>query len=304
MNRVGVEVEPGESFCERHREYDTCESKARMTIDILFLAKNRLEFTRQALAALAANTNWELVRDLLLWDDQSTDGTFGLVMDWANRFDGLNRDHVFMGRRETALGSPAAHMNAYLTTQRPAHIFAKIDSDVIVPPGWLDQCAEVMQAHPELDLLGIEPPASRTPRREGMPRSKTPERDGTAFYRHTDGAGISQITPACAMPKGRCGYAPCDSIGGIGLMRTRTFLENEPIRPHSIYGGFTEWQLDRPAVRKGWICPPLKLFLLDRMPMAPWSELSKEYEAKGWQRPWSKYPAAAAADLWEWWKPV
>lgn len=253
-----------------------------MTIDILFPTFNRLEFTRQALAALAANTNWSLVRRLVMVDDGSTDGTWNSMESFALRFPAVNIS--FWDRMPAnRYGSPAAIMNAFVRESDPPDCFAKIDSDVIVPPGYLDRCASIMQAHPELDLLGIEPPASRTPHYEGMKLSATPELTG----------------PWVGYPTVPTGYAPCDSIGGIGLMRTRCFLENEPLVPHSTYGGFTEWQLSHPRIRKGWCMPPLDVFLLDRMPTEPWASLSKEYEAKNWQRAWSKYPKDSA--LWKWW---
>jgi hypothetical protein len=252
-----------------------------MTIDILFLAKNRLEFTRESLAALEANTNWDLVRKLWICDDRSTDGTERL---WPAKV-----PHLAVGFMPFAkFGSPAAIMNSFAMHGDPPDVFAKIDNDTIVPPGWLDQCVAVMEAHPDLDLLGIEPPSSRTPHYEGGKRSECPELTGSVVYRADNWL--------------KAGYAPCDSIGGIGLMRTKCFLDNEPLKPHSIYGGFTEWQLQHPRIRKGWIVPPLDVFLLDRLPFGIWAELSKEYESKGWQRAWSKYPKDST--LWKWWTPV
>ena len=70
---------------------------------------------------------------------------------------------------------------------------------------------------------------------------------------------------------------------------------------HSTYGGFTDWQLAHPELVKGWIVPPLKLFLLDRLPIEPWASLSKKYEAAGEQRFWTRYPLDAASQLWDWW---
>jgi hypothetical protein len=70
--------------------------------------------------------------------------------------------------------------------------------------------------------------------------------------------------------------------------------------PHGTYGGFTDWQLLHKEVRKGWILPPLKVFLLDRLPMEPWASLSRKYIAAGDQRPWANYKPADA-HLWSWW---
>jgi len=269
-----------------------------MTIDILFPTFNRLEFTRESFYALMANTNWNLVRYLWLVDDGSTDGTEKMMA-------GVLADYVRRQPVGFQYGSPAEIMKAFVgwfTRSNEPEYFAKIDSDVIVPPGWLDRCARVMQENPDLDLLGIEPPASRTPHFDGGKRSPALEIDGQVNYLGVSGGRLS-TTPGCAMPKECVGYARCDSIGGIGLMRTATFRHFPDMQPHSTYGGFTEWQLQHSAITKGWICRPLDLFLLDRMPIEPFVSLSKTYEAKGWQRPWSKYPATANA-LWSWWTPV
>ena len=46
-----------------------------MAVELLFLAWNRLEFTSRSWAWLVAHTNWELVSKVVVYDDDSTDGT-------------------------------------------------------------------------------------------------------------------------------------------------------------------------------------------------------------------------------------
>ncbi len=238
-------------------------------IDVLFLAKNRLEFTKASFTALVAHTDWSLVDDLWIYDDGSMDGT----REWLRSQNNYSRHtHII----DSKLGAPAAIMNDYLN-RSDAELFAKIDNDVIVTPGWLTVCSDVMSCCPELDLLGIEPPQSRTPRSPGGLRSKCPE--------------------YTARPADM--YVSCDSIGGIGLMR-RSAFSDRTMTPHSIHGGFTEFQVSHPNIVKGWITPPLNVFLLDRMPTEPWASLSREYIAKGWQRPWSSYDPKVP--FWNWWK--
>lgn len=114
-------------------------------------------------------------------------------------------------------------------------------------------------------------------------------------YRHwaiADVFDISAKNPA---------YAQCDAIGGVGLMR-RSAFGKQRMKPHSTYGGFTDWQIAHPEVTKGWIVPPLKLFLLDRLPLEPWASLSKRYIEEGLQRPWTNYEPKDADALWSWWK--
>lgn len=240
-------------------------------IDILYLTHNRREFTEASLAALEANTDWSKVRYLWLYDDRSTDGTAKLLR-------GVRESQSRIVERP--YGSPVAAMLDFVSYSEAPDLFAKIDNDTMLPPGWLEACLSVMEEYPELDLLGIEPPMSRT---------RAPwDRNGLVIHPEIGAAGR---------------FAPCDAIGGIGLMRTRVFRDRAPMRPHSTYGGFTDWQLQNPDVRKGWIVPPLDVFLLDRLPIEPWVSLSREYIAKGWQRPWTNYTMADAA-LWSWWQPV
>lgn len=255
-------------------------------IDLIYLAKDRPEFTAASLRALAANTNWELVRRIRIYTDGAQFPY--ITTDCADE----------MGQRLEidccTYGGPVAIMNAFLAERpadggvAPTEVWAKIDNDVIVPPGWLDRCLAVMENQPFLDLLGIEPPASRT-RAPWTPRGTKVEAPEWA------GAGHHVYGGAFA------GYAPCRSIGGIGLFRSRAFAKREAMKPFATYGGFTDWQERQRDLVKGWVVPPLGLFLLDRLPFDPWASLSVEYIAKGWQRPWTPYDLTAGPELWYWW---
>lgn len=223
-------------------------------IDVLFCTHNRLEFTKAALKTLLENTNWGEAR-LIIYDDDSTDGTREFLID-SGVTDEM-RFHRFSG--------PVAIMNHYLMGAPSDHVFAKIDSDTMVPSGWLDECMDVLHRTPKLDFLGIEA--------------------------HTRlGSGIRS-------------YRKARHIGGIGVFRTRAFRTLP--RPQGVGGrfGFTEFQLAMEGrVEIGWIDPALPVFLLDRLPRAPWKQLSEEYIAKGWQRPWPAY-AEESRHLWEWFCP-
>jgi len=248
--------------------------------DLLFLVHNRRAFTEAALGALRVNTDWRLVNRLWLYCEAGDDdGARDRTVCWAREL-GFRNVGVQLG----SYGSPAAIMNDYLSRGSRRHdLFCKIDNDVIVPPGWLNQCLDVMNRHPELHLLGIEPPASRTP---------APWSRGQRLPAPDDCNGQGQpVNP---------GYARCEFIGGIGIMRTAAFDGRTRMQPHSTYGGFTDWQVHQPDLVKGWIVPPLRLFLLDRLPVEPWASLSAEYISKGWQRPWTNY-AQDDTTLWDWW---
>lgn len=221
-------------------------------IDILYLASNRLEFTRASMGALLANTDWALVRSITVYDDDSTDGTREYLEALAFPVPSIFRAGKW--------GSPVAIMNEFILTQKPA-VFAKIDNDTMVPPGWLSACQTLLAQNPGVSLLGIEPhhPVATNPIR-----------------RYAESARY---------------------IGGIGLIRGEAFDHSLP-RPDGRFG-FTAWQDHNQDILKAWINPALPVVLLDRLPMEPWASLSATYEAKGWQRPWAKYDISQSA-LWSW----
>lgn len=252
-------------------------------IDIIFLAHNRLEFTRAALGALMRNTDWSLVRRLHFYVDWlgEDDGTFDCLAHT------VTPSGLVPTITSHHWNSPVLVMLDYIAGAEPDSVFAKIDNDTIVPSGWLNAAAEVMERNPQLDLLGIEPPDSRTPA-PWAPGRRVP----------------SPEFPSSSLLERQqrySGWAMCEAIGGLGLMRTAAFTSRQRMRPHSTYGGFTDWQLHNPDLRIGWIVPPLKLFLLDRLPIEPWSTLSLQYVARGWQRPWTSYSMSETQYLAGWW---
>ncbi|HXU35897.1 MAG TPA: glycosyltransferase family 2 protein [Blastocatellia bacterium] len=117
--------------------------------DLLYLASNRLEFTRETFNTLLANTDWRYVHELFIYDDGSRDGT----RQWleANARNTPVRTRLV----RTDLGSPVAAMVHFIESAA-APILAKTDNDTMLPPGWLPQSLDVLDRHPELSLLGIE----------------------------------------------------------------------------------------------------------------------------------------------------
>lgn len=252
-------------------------------IDILFVAWNRLEFTKESLDTLIANTDWRLVRNLIVHDDGSTDGT----AEWLRNYSPLHYYKQALGCEEVVirhgqLGSPTGVMNQYL--REPGQTFlAKIDNDAMMPPGWLNEAIAVMESHPELNLLGLG---------AWMPVGPAPRT-----------------------------YEPCKAIGGIGLMRSSAFECCLPWEGGR-YGGAQMWQSDHmqePIVltgpiteerkvnpphrvsQSGWISPGIPVFLLDMIPFEPWASFSAQYIEKGWQRRWTTHPETDS-HLWSWWK--
>lgn len=240
-------------------------------IDVLYLAHGREEFTAASLAALDVNTTKKLVNEFRIYtDDADTSGAM-FMKPWSV----VNT---------LGFGGPVAIMNHFLSVDGGSQIFAKIDNDVIVPPGWLEAATAVMLANPDLEFLGLEPPASRTRNPGTQKRVTAPE----------------NVFENVGYPSR--GYVDCDAIGGVGLMRRSAFSSRPamvPSGPRGV-GGFTNWQQEN-KVRAGWIVPPLKLFLLDRLPFEPWLSLAKQYNASGISRPWTNYDPADVGSLWGWW---
>jgi hypothetical protein len=224
--------------------------RMRMTLDLLFLAKNRLEFTRAAWRALMGNTDWDRVSHAVAYDDGSDDGAEEALIG-------------FEELRQTEFGSPVLVCNDFVR-QSQADLVAKIDNDTMLPPGWLGICLEIFERHPELELLGLE------------------------AYGY----------PEVALGRGPYGYEPADHVGGIFVARRRIFETHPLPKADGTFYGFTDWQKEQGIVR-GWIRPRIPVFQLDRVPLAPWAELSARYEALGWQRWWRRYEVAEA-ELWKW----
>ncbi len=233
-------------------------SEPSARVDLMYLACNRLEFTRETFTTLAAHTDWPLVRRLSVYDDGSVDGT----REWLESR--LPELPVATRFRRTRFGSPVDAMNDFIRAAK-APVLAKLDNDTMVPHGWLAQSLAVLDRHPELTLLGIE-----------------------AMYPH-DGA-----------PDLERSYTPAEFISGLGLYRRSAFAASVP-RSYKKWFGLEEWQTAQGRrLRRGWITPALEVFLLDRIPFAPWRGYSDGYIARGWQREWPKYDPSST--LWQWWR--
>jgi hypothetical protein len=238
-------------------------------IDIFFLSYGRSEFTKASWAALQENTDWSRIRDLYVYTD-------GFEMDFP----------LLPVRKEPVIcpdrcGGPVAITNRYLddTGANPVEMFAKIDNDLILCPGWLEECCQVMDRHREVDLLGVEP---------------------TPFYNAREQVNWFFRFQGLHLNGSERRAEKCRHIGGIGLFRRRAF-EGRDRMAADMRLGFTRWQTTHPEVVKAWVWPPLPVFLLDHLPFEPWRSLNLEYEAVGQQRrQWGEYPAQCRM-LWEWW---
>lgn len=220
-------------------------------VDVIFLSWNRKAFTELTFGKLLANTDWDLVRRLVVYDDRSTDGTRELL-DRMRKDSPVEHRLVYLG-----YGSPPRTMNHHFAGTDAEYV-AKIDSDIALGPGWLTDAHAVIDAAPELDLLGLA----------------------------SGWTGVKD---------GPLGWEPASHIGGVGLMRSSAFTSRPKI-PSDGRMGFGVFQ-DRYDLVRGWQKPDPQALQLDLLPFEPWTSLSREYIAKGWQRHWPPYQDPT---LWEW----
>lgn len=220
-----------------------------MKVDLLYLAKDRIEYTKESFTRLLENTNWDHVRRLFVVDD----GSGSASAKWLQ----VTADHapVKTEFHRTHYGSPVAVMLYYLD-RREEEFFAKIDNDIVIPPGWLEAMLSVIERYPDLDLLGMEGGRSRKPI------------DGW------DGRyGINK---------------DCSHIGGVGLIRGTAIRRARRPIPNGRFG-WTENQHKVPY-KRAWIKPDLQMVELDKLPFDPWMGYSKSYVEQGIQRDWENYP--------------
>jgi glycosyltransferase involved in cell wall biosynthesis len=176
-------------------------------VDLLYLAWNRLEFTQETFTTLLANTDWQYVHELFVYDDGSQDGT----REWLERT--IPQVPVPFRFLKTNFRSPVAAMVHFIESAN-APLLAKTDNDVMLPPAWLRLSLEVLDRCPELALLGIE---AMYPHSDDiqLARSYTPAAfiSGLGLYRR---AVFAQSRPA---PRQKWfGFEEWQAAQGAGLI--------------------------------------------------------------------------------------
>lgn len=233
-----------------------------MTTDVLYLAFNRLAYTKVTFGLLCENTDWTLVDRLVVYDDGSTEKGARKWLEQAVKESPADRV-VF---RRTSFRSPVHVMQHYLSTSS-ADVFAKVDNDIAVPPGWLTIGLDVLRRHTRLELLGIA-------------------------------AGWTGFPPTKGMLPEEYGYEKSSHIGGVGLMRTRAFGRHPDLGGEGRFG-FTEYQHRHVDIPRGWVTPDMPVVQLDLIPDEPWASLAEYYVGKKWARAWPPY-APESASWWDW----
>jgi glycosyltransferase involved in cell wall biosynthesis len=114
-----------------------------MSIDLIFITYNRLDYTKLALPALLADPTEEF--SLTIWDNASTDGTVEYLKNEVN--DPRIVDIVFSKEN---IGQTAA-VNV-IWGKSKADLLGKLDNDCLVTPVWTRTLA---QAHSDIPELGV-----------------------------------------------------------------------------------------------------------------------------------------------------
>lgn len=114
-----------------------------MSIDLVFITYNRLEYTKMALASVLADSDEDF--SLTIWDNASTDGTAEYLKSEVN--DHRIADIVFSKEN---IGQTAAVNKIW--SQSKADLIGKLDNDCILTPGWTRKLAK---AHEDISNLGV-----------------------------------------------------------------------------------------------------------------------------------------------------
>ncbi len=114
-----------------------------MTIELVFITYERLEYTKLALASVLADPTEEF--SLTIWDNASTDGTVEYLKNEVS--DPRIVEVVFSKEN---VGQTAAVNEIWGRSK--ADLLGKLDNDCIVTPGWTRTLA---QAHRDIEPLGV-----------------------------------------------------------------------------------------------------------------------------------------------------
>jgi glycosyltransferase involved in cell wall biosynthesis len=222
---------------------------------------NRKEMTAIALDNLIENTNPEFIRELVIVDGSSDDGL---------------HEHLLARLAKKTSPPPAPTVPVRLIRIKERHVVAamqtayaeikteyvaKVDSDTMVPPGWIEALHSTMKRRPELWALGMAPWREI---KEVKPEERT--------------------------------YIPARYVGGIGLFKKEAWKGVRVTGPK--YFGWNHHQVRQPWV-KGWLDPSLRVFLLDSLPFEPFRSLRKLYFDKGWHRSQGEWTTKKEV-LWNW----
>lgn len=115
-----------------------------MTIDLVFIAYNRLDYTKLALTSVLADRTEEF--SLTIWDNGSVDGT----RDYLSSVDDARISRKVFAQENVGLRGAVND----LFTKSSADLVGIIPNDFLVTPGWTRPLAQAHTDVPELGMVG------------------------------------------------------------------------------------------------------------------------------------------------------
>lgn len=115
-----------------------------MTIDLIFISYNRLEYTKLALESVLSDPTEEF--SLTIWDNGSTDGT----RDYLSSINDPRITRKVFARKNVGLRGAVNDLFA----KSSADLVGIIPNDFLVTPGWTRPIAQAHADIPELGMVG------------------------------------------------------------------------------------------------------------------------------------------------------
>ncbi|MBC8256249.1 MAG: glycosyltransferase [Candidatus Marinimicrobia bacterium] len=112
------------------------------TVAVLYLTFNRLYYTRETLPALLDSSDTSF--SVRIVDNGSTDGT----VEYLKKLNHPNIEKIFFNKRNKGLVKPTKRF----WNESSADLVGKIDNDILVPKGWIDN---LVDAHLKILNLGV-----------------------------------------------------------------------------------------------------------------------------------------------------
>jgi GT2 family glycosyltransferase/glycosyltransferase involved in cell wall biosynthesis len=114
-------------------------------VDLILGVHNEPHLAANCIESLLANTNYPRWR-LLIIDDQSDDLTREMLVGYASQY-----SNIVVHRNETNLGFVGTYNRGIALAKAKYVVF--VNSDIIVPPGWLGRLVDVAEADPSIALV-------------------------------------------------------------------------------------------------------------------------------------------------------
>ena len=114
-----------------------------MLVDLVFITRNRLAYTKWALASVLSDSSEEF--SLTIWDNGSSDGTAEYL---RNEVSDPRISNIIFSKEN--IGQTEAVNQVWERSK--ADLLGKLDNDCLVTPGWT---RTLSQAHNDIDRLGV-----------------------------------------------------------------------------------------------------------------------------------------------------